>query len=87
MKPDAVRLSTVPAAPPAAGPERALDARPAGVVEEGLAVVGLDVAVAEEDEAQPASSAISAHVDAAPTIHRRLRCKLLMTVFFSHAVL
>jgi hypothetical protein len=71
-KPDVVTLVTTPDAPPAAGPDRALDApRPAGVVEAGV-VVEVDVAFADGDEPQPAKSTINAHIDAAPTIHRPL---------------
>jgi hypothetical protein len=69
VKPDVVMLVTVPDAPPAAGPDRALDpAPPAAVVEDVAAVVG-DVAFAEGDVEQPANSAITAHIDAPPTIH------------------
>jgi hypothetical protein len=79
VKPDVVTLLTVPMAPPAAGPDRALDALPpavvegvGGVVEGDGAVVEGDAAVDEGDDvAQPAKSAI-APIDAAATIHRRL---------------
>jgi hypothetical protein len=63
VKLDVVTLSTVPDAPPEAGPERALDPRPLAVAE------GDDVAVAEEEAAvQPAESPITAHISAAATI-------------------
>src|SRR5260370_31163094 len=74
-------LPTVPAAPPAAGPDRALDpppldpkppAPPPGPgcpdVAEGDAVADRGVAVAGGDVAQPAESPITAHVSAAATI-------------------
>jgi hypothetical protein len=76
VKPDVVTLLTVPDAPPAAGPDRALDPAPpaalegdGAVVEEGGAVVEGDAAVDEGDVAQPARSAI-APIDAAATTHR-----------------
>src|SRR3982074_2007292 len=56
-------LSTVPDAPPAAGPDRALD--PA---EGDVAVAEGDVAVAEGDVAQPAETPITAHISAAAAI-------------------
>jgi len=56
VKLDVDTLSTVPDAPPAAGPDRALD--PEG-----------DVAVAEGDVAQPAESPITPHMSAAAAIH------------------
>jgi hypothetical protein len=71
VKPEVVTLSTVPEAPPAAGPDRALEARPAVDVDEDPAVVGAE-AVAEGDDAQPATSATTAHIDAA-AINARLR--------------
>jgi hypothetical protein len=49
VKPDADRLSTVPAAPPEAGPDRALDAPLPGTG--GADAAGGDVAVAEWDVA------------------------------------
>jgi hypothetical protein len=61
VKLDVDTLPTVPAAPPAAGPDRAL--------EEDVAVVEGDVAgVAEGDVAQLAASPITANVSAAATI-------------------
>jgi hypothetical protein len=71
VKPDVVTLSTVPDAPPAAGPDRALDAPRPAVVEEDEAVVDGDAAFAEGDEAHPASSATAA-TEAAAMIHRCL---------------
>jgi hypothetical protein len=59
-------------APPAAGPDRALDApRPAGAEDVG-AVVEVDEALADGDDPQPANSTITAHIAAAATIHRPL---------------
>jgi hypothetical protein len=69
VKPDAVALLTVPDAPPAAGPDRALDPPPPAVVEEDVEVVEGD-AVCAEDVAQPANRATAAHTDAA-AIHPR----------------
>ena len=63
MKLDVDTLSTVPDAPPAAGPDRALDP-PEGDV----AVAEGDVVVAEGDVAQPAASPITAHISAAAAI-------------------
>ena len=62
MKLDVDTLSTVPDAPPAAGPDRALDPEGDVAVAEG------DVAVAEGDVAQPAESPITAHISAAAAI-------------------
>jgi hypothetical protein len=70
VKLDVDTLSTVPDAPPAAGPDRALD--PGGdvaVAEGDVAVAEGDVAVAEGDVAQPAESPITAHISAAAEIH------------------
>jgi hypothetical protein len=67
----------VPADPPAAGPDRALDppaaprpgpGRP-GVAEGDVAVADGDVAVADGDVAHPAESPITAHIGATATIH------------------
>ena len=81
MKLDVDTLSTVPAAPPEAGPDRALDPPPLGLglpgVAEGDVAVADgdaagadgDVAVAEGDAAQPAASPITADISAAATIH------------------
>jgi hypothetical protein len=58
--------ATVPAAPPEAGPDRALDPpEPLPAVAEG------DVAVAE-DVPQAAESPITTHISTAPMIHRLL---------------
>ena len=62
MKPDVDKVSTVPEAPPEAGPDRALDPPPPAPVAEG------DVAVAE-DVAQ-AENPITADISAAAMIHR-----------------
>jgi hypothetical protein len=60
-------------APPAAGPDRALDApRPAGAEEDVGAVVEVDEALADGDDPQPANSTITAHIAVAATIHRPL---------------
>jgi hypothetical protein len=69
VKPDVVTLLTVPDAPPAAGPDRALDPPPAAAVEEDVAVVEGDVAVAEGDEPQAARNTIAAHAAVAAKIH------------------
>jgi hypothetical protein len=68
------RLSTVPDAPPEAGPERALDpplpAAPGGPG--GPAVVAVaegEVAVVADEVVQAAESPITALISAAPTIH------------------
>jgi hypothetical protein len=65
-------LSTVPDAPPAAGPDRALeppppDPRPPA---EPLLATGC-AAEAEADVAKPTGSATTAHISAAPTSRRR----------------
>ncbi|HAF19316.1 MAG TPA: hypothetical protein DCK96_06150 [Chloroflexi bacterium] len=66
MKPDVDTPATVPAAPPEAGPDRALDPPPLpAAIAEG------DVAVAE-DVPQAAESPITRHVSTAPMIHRLL---------------
>src|SRR3954451_12998720 len=61
---------TVPAAPPAAGPDRALDPEPPapGPPEELLPVTGV-VAVPEGDRASATDSPTTAHSSAAATIH------------------
>jgi len=75
VKPDVDTLPTVPAAPPAAGPDRALDRAPpdptppAGPLPD--AVAEGDVMVAE-DVPQAAESPITAHISAAAMIHRLL---------------
>ena len=78
MKLDVDTLSTVPDAPPAAGPDRALDPAPAGplpgpgcpgVAEGDVAVAEGDAPVAEGDAAQPAASPVTADISAAATIH------------------
>lgn len=76
MKLDGDTLSTVPDDPPAAGPDRALDAPPPDPVPPAtpLAVVGTaGAAVVEWDAARPTESPSTAHISAAATaIHRRL---------------
>jgi hypothetical protein len=70
VKLDVDTLSTVPDAPPAAGPDRALDP-PVGdvaVAVGDVAVAEGDVAVAVGDVAQPAESPITAHISAAAAI-------------------
>ena len=84
MKLDVDTLPTVPDAPPEAGPDRALDppppnpgppaeplpgARCPAVGEGGLAVVEVDVAVAQGAVARATQSPITEDVSAAPTIH------------------
>jgi hypothetical protein len=75
VKPDVDVVSTMPVAPPAAGPDRAPPPDPAGGVN---VAVGEDVAVAERDDADdeksaaadvPAVSPATAHVSPAATIH------------------
>jgi hypothetical protein len=74
VKLDASSVLIVPAAPPAAGPDRALDAPPRDPIP--LAVAGAALpAVAEEDLVRPTESPITANVSAltaAITIHRLL---------------
>ena len=65
-----VTLLTVPEAPPAAGPDRALDPPPAAAAEDDVAVVEGDVAVAEGDEPQAARKTLAAHAAVAAKIHR-----------------
>jgi hypothetical protein len=70
VKLDVETLLTVPDAPPAAGPDRALDPPPAAPLPgPGCPVAEGDVPVAEGDVAQPAESPITADVSAAATIH------------------
>jgi hypothetical protein len=79
VKLDVETLSTVPDAPPAAGPDRALDPPPVAplpgpgwpdVAADGdVAVAEGDVPVAEGDAAQPEASPITADISAAATIH------------------
>jgi hypothetical protein len=72
VKLDVDTLPTVPDAPPAAGPDRALDPAPPDPGPPAtplLAVAEGDVAVAEGDVVQPAESPITALVSAAATTH------------------
>jgi hypothetical protein len=71
VKPDVVTPSTVPDAPPAAGPDRALDPPPPAAVEEDVAVVEGAAAFVDAYVAQPAKRATAAHIDAAAS-HKRL---------------
>src|ERR1700730_14962125 len=74
LKLDADTLPTVPAAPPVAGPDRALDAPPPDPLPpaEPRAEAGC-AGVDERDVARPTESPITAHAAAAATaIHRRL---------------
>jgi hypothetical protein len=74
VKPDEDTLATVPDAPPAAGPDRAVGALPLDppLLLEAMAAAG-GVAVDEPDLAIPTESPITAHVSAAAAaIHRRL---------------
>jgi hypothetical protein len=85
VKADADTLSTLPDDPPAAGPDRALDALPPAVprpvlelaaVADGVEAVAEEAAVvaavvAEEDEAHPAASPNIAHISVAVTIRPR----------------
>jgi hypothetical protein len=68
VKPDPDTLSTVPAAPPAAGPDRALDPPPEPGVP-GPAVADGDVAVVDEEMPSQAESAGTAHINTTATIH------------------
>jgi hypothetical protein len=68
VKPDAERLSTVPDAPPEAGPDRAFESPPATPLGPGAPEVA-DV----EGSAQPAASPITASVSAAAVIRRPRR--------------
>jgi hypothetical protein len=69
VKPDAETLSTVPDAPPEAGPDRALEAPPAALPPGPGNPDVPDV----EDAAQPAESPITATAIAAAAIRRPLR--------------
>jgi hypothetical protein len=74
VKPAGDMLATVPDAPPAAGPDRALDAPPPDPLPPAKlpATTGL-ATVAERDVAKPTETPITAHIAAAVTmIHRRL---------------
>jgi hypothetical protein len=73
VKPDVDAVSTMPVAPPAAGPDRGPPPDPPGGV--GVAV-GEDVAVAERDDEESAAADVptpvspaTAHVSPAATIH------------------
>src|ERR1700730_13906354 len=70
VKLDLDTLLTVPNAPPAAGPDRALDPPPRAMVEED-AVVADEGAADTEDEARPTESPVAAHISAAATIRPR----------------
>ena len=75
MKLDVDTVSTVPDAPPAAGPDRALDPPPLtgpvglDVADEDAPVADGDAPVVEGDAAQPAASPITAGISAVATIH------------------
>jgi hypothetical protein len=78
VKLDVDRLSTVPDAPPAAGPDRALGPPPVApppgpgwldVADGDVAVGKGDVPGVEGDVAQPAASPITADISAGATIH------------------
>ncbi|HEY3671193.1 MAG TPA: hypothetical protein VGN51_09665 [Acidimicrobiia bacterium] len=83
MKPDVDTLSTVPDAPPAAGPDRAFDPPPPAVVVEVLTALVVEVEVAAgEEEPQPVTP-IAPHINAAAVTHRlllfeRYRCTALV---------
>jgi hypothetical protein len=75
-------LLIVPAAPPGAGPDRALDPSPLDPEQLPELLLGLapglapelrGLADAGEDVARPAESPITAHANAAATIHPLLR--------------
>ena len=67
MKPDVDMLATVPAAPPEAGPDRALDPPP-----RPTAVAEGDVEVAVAEDVPQAESPTTAHISTAAMIHPRL---------------
>ena len=80
VKLDVDTLVTVPSAPPAAGPDRALDApspEPAPPVEPpgrwAAVVVAFDGVVVEPDAAKPTEIPVAATTSAAAGIHRLLR--------------
>ena len=84
MKLDVETLVTVPSAPPAAGPDRALDAPPPDSAPPAAppaeppgkwapVVVGLDAVVVEPDAAKPTEIPVAATTSAAAEIHRLLR--------------
>lgn len=73
MKLDVDRVLTVPAAPPEAGPDRALDAPPPNPCPPAALVLGGSLAaVADGDVARPKESPIAALTRAAAVIHRAL---------------
>jgi len=73
VKPDEDTLPTVPDDPPAAGPDRALDAPPdPRAPAEPLAVADVEGDVAVAEDVPQAESAITAPVSAAVTAHRLL---------------
>jgi len=76
VKPDVERLLTVPDAPPAAGPDRALDPPPPDPIPPAGPLPGTDcpgvevggVAVADEDATRPTDSPITEQIRATATI-------------------
>jgi hypothetical protein len=73
VKPDEDTLATVPDAPPAAGPDRALGALPLDPLLLPEATAAGGAAVDEPDLAMPTESPITPHISAAAAaIHRRL---------------
>jgi hypothetical protein len=75
VKPDVDTLSTVPDAPPVAGPDRALGAASRDPLLPAMLPPGAGfAAVVERDVTMPTESPMSAHASAAAAaIHRRLR--------------
>jgi len=82
VKLDVDTVSTVPDAPPAAGPDRALDPPPVApltgpgcpdVADGDAPVADGDAPVVEGDAAQPAASPITAGISAVATIHLLFR--------------
>jgi hypothetical protein len=74
VKLDVDTLATVPADPPAAGPDRALEPPPPAAPRPNPGrpdVAEGDAAVVEGEVAQPAEAPITAHVSAAATILER----------------
>jgi hypothetical protein len=71
VKLDAETLSTVPDAPPVAGPDRALDAPPEPIAPTTLPAAAGVAVVVERDATRPTESPITAHTSAAATAIRR----------------
>jgi len=70
VKPDVDTLATVPAAPPEAGPDRALDAPPPDPRPPAAPLPAAEEGVAGAADVPQAESPITAHIGAAAMIHR-----------------